>query len=245
MIRHSLTLLSFLALTACASAPSSEDAQMADSLATQGKALLAKGKIAEARDIYLSAASRNDQSPRVWNGLGVAYEMLGKRALAKDAYEKALELAPEDKAASNNMAHLLLTEGEADEAMHMLKTHKDDHAAPKALKQNFAKAVKEAKTGEAPETKAVQPAKATEALEAEVYADLGAAPTESMAKNRIKQIKSALGPGSAPLSFHIVPEVKVFGGTPVFNIRATGVNPESLCEELNSLAFPCFAHEDK
>lgn len=237
MIR-SVILLSVLALAACASEPAPEDALMADSLASQGKALLAKGKYEEARDVYLSAASRNDQSSRAWNGLGVAYEMLGKRDAAREAYEKALELAPEDKAAANNYAHLLISQGEPDEALQVLEGHKDDRVAPKPLKQNFARAAKQAQAKQG--IKSAQSQKEGP----ETYADLGAAPTEGMAKNRVKQIKSALGGNVSDISFHIVPEVKVFGGTPVFTIRAAGRSPESLCEELNSLALPCFPHEE-
>jgi len=239
MIR-SVVLLSLLALTACAGDPAPEDALMADSLASQGKALLAKGKYEEARDIYLSATSRNDLSPRAWNGLGVAYEMLGKRKAAREAYEKALELAPDDQAAANNYAHLLISEGEADEALQVLENHKDDSVAPKTLKQNFAKATKQAQAEQSKKPADEKPDDSEETS----YADLGAAPTEGMAKNRIKQIKSALGSQAAGLSFRIVPEVKVFGGTPVFTIRGTGKDPQSLCEELNSLALPCFPHEE-
>ncbi len=230
-----LILVSFLALAACASQASFEDVRMADSLAAQGKALLAKGKYAEARDIYLSAASRNDQSPRVWNGLGVAYEMLGKREPAREAYEKALDLAPEDQAAANNLAHLLLTQGKPDEAVKVLAAHKDDAAAPKPLKQNLSKAMKEAQE-QAPADRADKEAAA------ESYAEIGSAPTEGMAKNRIRQVRDVLGRGAEDLRFHIVPEVKVMGGTPVFTVRITGRDPESLCEDLNRLALPCFPH---
>jgi len=61
-------------------------------LGTQGKTLLAEGKNAEARDIYLSAVARDDQNARAWNGLGVANDLLGKRNEAREAYRRALDL---------------------------------------------------------------------------------------------------------------------------------------------------------
>jgi len=69
---------------------------MAGNLCAQGKVLLQAGKGGEARDVYLSAVARDETSARAWNGLGVSYDLLGKRPDARAAYKRALDLAPQD-----------------------------------------------------------------------------------------------------------------------------------------------------
>lgn len=220
-----IPLLLCIGFAACASQASPDDAKMANALGAQGKALLTQGKNAEARDIYQSAVSRDDHNAHLWNGLGVAYDLLGKRDKAKDAYQHAVKLAPNDLVAANNLAYLYLEEGDPASAVRLLAPFGEDATVPLALKQNLAKATKAAT--------------AKESLGNDVYADLGSYPTAGMARGRVAEAKKLLGKGAEELSFVVVPEVKVGGGTPVFTIKIVGADPQSICDDLNPKALPC------
>ncbi len=139
VFRKAFPLL-LLGLVACAQ--TDENAKMSLSLCDQGKVLLREGKPAEARDIYLSAVSRDDGNARAWNGLGVSNSMLGKRGDAREAYKRALDLQPEDMIAANNLAHLELEEGRSAAAVELLEKLAADEKAPATLKENYAKAVR-------------------------------------------------------------------------------------------------------
>lgn len=217
-----------LILAACASHASPEDAQMADTLNAQGKTLLATGKKSEARDIYLSAVCHDDRNARAWNGLGVSYDLLGKKDKAQDAFQHAIELAPKDLTFVNNMAHLQLEQDNPAEAVRLLTPYANDAAAPLILKQNLATAVKAAA--------------AKESLGGNTYADLGSYPTEGMAQGHSSEAKSLMGHDAEALSFLIVPEVKISGGTPLFTVKVTGKDPQEICEVLNPKAVPCIPY---
>ncbi|MDR3425760.1 MAG: tetratricopeptide repeat protein [Alphaproteobacteria bacterium] len=218
-------LLLSLALAACATSASPEDAQMSNNLSSQGKTLLAAGKNAEARDIYASATARDDQNARAWNGLGVAYDLLGKKNKARDAFQHAVDLAPNDPIALNNLAHSYMEAKDPAAAVRLLTPYANAPDAPAALKQNLAAASKAAE--------------AKEAAGGDVYADLGSYPTEGMAQGHVAEAKSLLGDDAENVTFLVIPEVKVSGGTPVFTIKAVGKPPQALCEDLNAKAFPC------
>jgi|GEM_PF-2008556 tetratricopeptide (TPR) repeat protein len=220
-------LLLCAGLAACASAASPEDVKMSAALGEQGKALLAAGKNDEAKDIYLSAISRDGKNARAWNGLGVSYDLLGKRDKARDAYRQALDLAPKDGAVANNLAHLYIEEGDAASAVDLLGPFANGQNVPSALKQNLAKAS--------------QMMQAKESLGGEAYADLGSFPTEGMAQGHEAKAKALLDDDD--LSFLIVPEVKTEGGTPVFAIKVTGKEPKSICAKLSKKTFSCVPHE--
>ena len=76
----------------------------------------------------------------------------------------------------------------------------------------------------------------------DVYADLGASPTEGMAQGHVAEAKTVLGKEAGELTFRVVPEVKVGGGTPVFTVRVFGKDPQSICDALNPQAIPCVPH---
>lgn len=227
MLRKVTPLLLCLLLTSCAGA-SPEDAQMSNALSAQGKTLLAATKNTEARDIYASAVERDDSNARAWNGLGVSYDLLGKRDKAQDAYQHAVNLDPHDMTAVNNLAHLYLEKGEAAEAVRLLTPYANDPAAPPTLKQNLAIA-----------TKSVQD---KETIDGGVYADLGSSPTEGMAQGHVAEAKKILGRDAKGLTFLVIPEVMVGGGTPVFTIKVLGQDPQSICEDLFSQGLPCVPH---
>ncbi|MGB9154715.1 MAG: tetratricopeptide repeat protein [Alphaproteobacteria bacterium] len=224
-MRRHLILPLFLSLTlaACASVASPEDVQMSNALCAQGKTLLAAGKNADARDVYASATHRDEQNARAWNGLGAAYDMLGKRAEAMDAYQHAIELAPNDVSIVNNLAHLYIETGDAQDAITLLQPFADAPNAPLTLRQNMIAARKAARV----EQTAVS----------EIYADLGSYPTEGMAQGHMTEIRNLLDDSEVVLA--IVPEVKTGGGIPTFTIKATGRSPQSICDDLNPKAFPC------
>jgi len=230
MRRTKFSLLSVcLILAACASV-SPEDTQMANALCAQGKTLLAAGKTAEALDMYASATNRDDQNAKAWNGLGVANDLLGKHAKALAAYQQAVDLAPDDMLAINNLAHLYLATGDAEDAVRLLQPYADKPNVPLTLRQNLdaaAKAVrlKQEKAGN-------------------VYADLGSYPTDGMAQGHLAEVRHLLE-GEDGLTLAVFPEVKVSGGTPVFTLKATGMPPQSICKELSAKAFPCVPHEQK
>ena len=97
-----------------------------------GKNAARGGKNADARDVYASATHRDEQDARAWNGLGAAYDMLGKRAEAMDAYQHAIELAPNDVSIVNNLAHLYIETGDAQDAITLLYPFADapTHRSP-------------------------------------------------------------------------------------------------------------------
>jgi tetratricopeptide (TPR) repeat protein len=223
-------LLAVVVLAACASRASPEDAKMAVALSAQGKALLSAGKTSEARDIYFSATSRDDQNARAWNGLGVSYDLLHKRALARDAYEHAIDLAPKDRTAANNLAHLYLAEGNADAAVELLEPFAKMKNAPDALKQNYAKAKKIVLDKEAEQE--------------DPHADLGSFPTEGLAQGRIAKVKPLLE-GMEGLSFLVAPDVKTEENMPFFAAKVESKNPQAVCQRLISKGLLCSLHGKK
>lgn len=223
--RKTPLLLLCCALAACAAQATPEDALMANNLCAQGKTLLATGKTGDARDIYASAAHRDADNPRAWNGLGVADDLLGKRSEAENAYKRAIDLAPRDPTATNNLAHLYIANGDPDAAVQLLEPFAGDPKAPVALRQNLDAARKAVQT--------------EQALGGGVYADLGSYPTEGMAQGHAAAAKKLLGSDAGDMTFSIVPEVKVAGGTPMFTVKVTGKSPQDICDELNPQAFPC------
>ena len=232
MSRAKLPLLTLcLLLAACATPVSPEDAQRTQELCAQGKKLLIAGKTAEALDIYASATNLDSHNAQAWNGLGVANDMLGQRDKALDAYQQAVDLAPDDISATNNLAHLYLETGDAEDAVRLLQPMADKLTVPPTLRQNLAAA-----------TKAVR---SKQEKAGETYADLGSYPTDGMAQGHLAEIHHLLDDDADGLSFIVDPEVKVGGGTPVFTIKATGRSPQSICNELNAKAYPGIPHEKK
>ena len=207
-------LLFCLMLGACATSP--EDAQMANALCEQGKTLLASGKNREAHDVYASAAHRDDENARAWNGLGVADDLLGKRDDARQDYKRAVDLAPHDLPMINNLAHSYIESGDDDAAIALLQPYANDPTAPPPLRQNLAIAEQAAQT--------------KETAISDIYADLGSYPTEGIAQGHVREAKNILGSDAHDLSFAVEPEVKTGGGVPTFTIKVTGKSPQSICD---------------
>ena len=222
--KTSSLLLLTAVLTACASYTSPEDAKMSAALSAQGKELLSAGNNTAARDIYFSAVLRDAQNARAWNGLGVSYALLHKRTEARDAYQHAIDLAPNDMTAANNLAHLYLEEGKAENAVSLLDPYAKKKTAPETLKQNFAKAKKMVQDKEA-ENEAPN-------------AMLGTFSTEGLALGQIAKARPLLE-GMENLSFVVVPSVKIEQDTPVFVAKVESKNPQAVCSRLSSKGLSC------
>jgi Flp pilus assembly protein TadD len=225
-----------MGLAACGPTTSPEDAKMSVALCAQGKAMLASGKRAEARDIYQSAVSRDENNARAWNGLGVSYDVLGKHADAKSAYQQALELAPDDMTAANNLAHLYLEEGDAAAAVRLLSPFRNMKATPAIVKQNLVEAERKLQVKESAKNQVREPV--NEEQQNSAYADLGSYATEGLAKGYLGEAKSLLN-DQGGLSYAVEPEVKIGGGTPVFAVKVRGGDPQKVCRVLKARAFPC------
>jgi predicted Zn-dependent protease len=78
--------------------------------------LEAAGQRAAARTGYESVIARWPEEPLAWVGLGNVALADGDRAAAADAYMRAILLAPDDAAARNNLALLLMDAGCLDES---------------------------------------------------------------------------------------------------------------------------------
>jgi tetratricopeptide (TPR) repeat protein len=75
-----------------------------------------KGSLAEARDLYRQLADKHPESALPWTNLGNVQARLGARSEAEAAYREALEIAPGDRDAANNLAWLLYEERRLHEA---------------------------------------------------------------------------------------------------------------------------------
>ena len=62
-----------------------------------------------------------EDDPEYWNSMGYSLALDGKRDKAQKYYEKTLEIDPDNVAALNNLANILLDQGKEDEALKYLK----------------------------------------------------------------------------------------------------------------------------
>jgi len=78
---------------------------------------------------------------RLYNSLGVAYDMIGDQASAQTYYRTGLELAPGNLQIINNLGLSLVLEGRYPEAIALLEPAAADPAATPRLRQNLALAI--------------------------------------------------------------------------------------------------------
>lgn len=90
-----------------------------DSHFERGIAELEKGNIPEAISALKMAASDNPNDPRIYNNLGIAYELMKDYTNARKAFRKALELNPYNSAILNNLAELSRSEGKQNDAIEL------------------------------------------------------------------------------------------------------------------------------
>ena len=98
---------------------SSQDKHENNSQFERGIAELEKGNVPEAISALKMAASNNPNDPRIYNNLGIAYELLKDYKHARAAFRKALELNPYNSAILNNLAELSRSEGKKNDAIEL------------------------------------------------------------------------------------------------------------------------------
>lgn len=91
--------------------------------------LEAEGRPAEAEALYLEVLVVRPDSARAWVNLGNARADLGRSAEAEAAYRRALAVAPDDRDGLNNLAWLLLGEGDRLQEAEALATRAATQAA--------------------------------------------------------------------------------------------------------------------
>ena len=88
---------------------------------SQGRTLLSLGRVNEAITELSLATSLDPRLPDAYNMLGVAYDQKGMRDRAKDAYDHALKVEPDDAQTLNNLGYSLYLNGNYRAAIDKLK----------------------------------------------------------------------------------------------------------------------------
>lgn len=81
-------------------------------LLEKAEALGSNGKFSEAISVYNVAIRQEPHNPKIWLGLGVAYEMLNQTRKAEEHYRRALELDPAEYRAMEGLAGILERSGD-------------------------------------------------------------------------------------------------------------------------------------
>ena len=117
---------------AVAAAPSDVDARrgLGTALIAMGQSDLAITELEKALDIA--------KDYRIYNSLGVAYDMTGDHASAQTYYQTGLALSPGNLELSNNLGLSLALDGHYDEAIALLEKISNDPNAPSRYRQNLA-----------------------------------------------------------------------------------------------------------
>ncbi len=74
------------------------------------------GSYEAAIDSFVAVAEKDSSQPTVWAHLANSYENLKKYDEAQDAYEKAIELRPEEAAFHQNLGNILAAKGDSEAA---------------------------------------------------------------------------------------------------------------------------------
>ncbi|MGZ5052110.1 MAG: type IV pilus biogenesis/stability protein PilW [Methylobacter sp.] len=114
-----ILILLIAALAACASNGDEQD-NMEDVYLQLGVRYLGMNKLEAARENLALALKENSSNPHVHNALAFLYEKLNQPDNAKKHYETALELAPDDLGAQNNLGRFLCEHGEHENGMKLL-----------------------------------------------------------------------------------------------------------------------------
>ena len=113
------------------------DGTNAEALRGLAIALLNTGQ-AEAAIAEYEKALDTGEDYRLYNGIAVAYDMLGDHASAQTYYRTALQLSPGNLELNNNLALSLALEGRYKEAIPLLEQASADPMAPPRYRQNLA-----------------------------------------------------------------------------------------------------------
>lgn len=108
------------ALSACGLVGNTES-EIPDGIHLQlGVRYLSMNKLELARENLIQALNENSGNAQAHNALAVLYEKLNQPDQAKDHYETALDLQPDDLSTMNNFGRFLCDHGEFDKGMNLL-----------------------------------------------------------------------------------------------------------------------------
>jgi Flp pilus assembly protein TadD len=113
------------------------DGTNTEALRGLGTALLNTGEPDAAIAQYEKALDQGEDY-RLYNGIAVAYDMLGDHASAQTYYRTALQLSPDNLEVTNNLALSLALEGRYQEAIPLLQQVTADPLAMPRYRQNLA-----------------------------------------------------------------------------------------------------------
>jgi len=113
------------------------DDMNARALRGYGNTLVALGQPQLAMTRF-AAANELEPDPATYNGMGVAYDVMGDAANAQDSYRDGLVLAPDDVSLQNNLGLSLALDGQYDEALALLEPIGLAPGATARQRQNLA-----------------------------------------------------------------------------------------------------------
>ncbi len=108
------------ALTACDLASNTKIDSAEDVHFQLGVRYLSMNKLELAKENLLQAVKNNSDNAQAHNALAFLYEKLYQYDKAKDHYETALDLAPDDLGVKNNFGRFLCEHGESKDGMELL-----------------------------------------------------------------------------------------------------------------------------
>lgn len=121
MINRFALVLFVAALAACGSTSSNTKSENSDDIHLQlGVRYLGMNKLEVAKENLLLALKENSSNAQAHNALAFLYEKLNQYDDAKDHYETALNLMPDDLGVKNNFGRFLCEHGELEEGMALL-----------------------------------------------------------------------------------------------------------------------------
>ena len=103
-----------------------------------GKSQLADSLINDSSDTLVKAIERDPLRWESHSALGIIFDRLGNYTNARKAYERALELSPNNIGVKNNLALSLAQAGRLDEAINILETIVAKKSAGPQSRQNLA-----------------------------------------------------------------------------------------------------------
>jgi len=120
LINRVALVLLVTALVACGSASSTKSNNSEDVHLQLGVRYLSMNKLELAKENLLLALKNNSDNTQAHNALAFLYEKLNQPDKAKEHYETALDLTPDDLGVQNNFGRFLCEHGELEEGMELL-----------------------------------------------------------------------------------------------------------------------------
>jgi Flp pilus assembly protein TadD len=123
---------------ALAIAPQKDSVLSGRALIGKGQLLLAQNQAADAAQMFKKAAAASPENPRVYNSLGLAYDLMGQHEEAQVQYGNGLDRAPHDGALINNLALSFVLSKNYETAIRLLSNLVTAERSPAASRQNLA-----------------------------------------------------------------------------------------------------------